>query len=186
MPEVGWTVYVGVPYSQIDRKSLFYIERELDYSSIFTIDFVGTDSMGNAEFNKSSTRLSKDINELYNSNPSKNNLGSYELWEIDQVGLTSTKCCSEFIEPMKNSWLLRNRLHQSVVAKKIDELAFYQTQINPHFLYNTLECMQSIGQAYGIEEIQTIAQGMGKIFRYSVKSKDLVTVSEELDCKGIF
>ena len=182
LPEVGWTVYVGVPYSQIDRKSLSTLKESLIIVAFSLLILLVLTVWVTRNLTNPVTRLSKDINELYNSNPSKNNLGSYELWEIDQVASYINEMLQRIHRTNEELMVVQDRLHQSVVAKKEAELAFYQTQINPHFLYNTLECMRSIGQAYGIEEIQTIAQGMGKIFRYSVKSKDLVTVSEELDC----
>lgn len=56
-----------------------------------------------------------------------------------------------------------------------------QSQINPHFLYNTLECIR--GQAL-IEDNKDIAQmleKLGSFFRYSISRKDnIVTLYDEL------
>ncbi len=78
----------------------------------------------------------------------------------------------------------QNALYESELSKKQAELAFYQSQINPHFLYNTLECIRSMGAVYNAKEIVGISTSMAKIFRYSVKKGNMVTLQEELECVG--
>ena len=60
------------------------------------------------------------------------------------------------------------------------ELSALQSQINPHFLYNTLECMRSIGLYYESPEIVSISTAMADIFRYSIKGSPMVALEEEL------
>ncbi len=87
------------------------------------------------------------------------------------------------IEKMNSEVLnTQKKLFQMDIAKKQAELSFYQQQINPHFLFNTLECIRSMADVYGAEEIAKISNAMAKIFRYSVKEDSIVTVSKELDC----
>ncbi|GIO59893.1 hypothetical protein J43TS9_14670 [Paenibacillus cineris] len=74
------------------------------------------------------------------------------------------------------------RLYESELSQKQAEFAALQSQINPHFLYNTLNCISSIGLEYGSREIAQIASCMSKIFRYSIRNDDLVRIREELDC----
>lgn len=57
-----------------------------------------------------------------------------------------------------------------------------QSQMNPHFLYNTMECIKNIGVCYGIQEIEIISGAMGDIFRYSLSEEGIVTVAEEVEC----
>ncbi len=56
-----------------------------------------------------------------------------------------------------------------------------QSQINPHFLYNTLECMRSIGLVYNAREIVDMSVALSAIFRYSIKGSNIVRVREEMD-----
>ena len=60
------------------------------------------------------------------------------------------------------------------------ELSALQSQINPHFLYNTLECIRSIGLYYESPEIVSISTAMADIFRYSIKGSPMVALEEEL------
>ncbi|GIP26279.1 hypothetical protein J23TS9_14090 [Paenibacillus sp. J23TS9] len=74
------------------------------------------------------------------------------------------------------------RLYESELSKKQAEFSALQSQINPHFLYNTLNCISSIGLEYGINEIAQITSSMSKIFRYSIKNDELVLINEEIQC----
>jgi len=57
-----------------------------------------------------------------------------------------------------------------------------QAQINPHFLYNSLEFINSYAIVSGILPISRMASALAKLFRYSVKSiDDVVPLREELD-----
>lgn len=76
---------------------------------------------------------------------------------------------------------VQKNLYEGQIAVKEAELSSLYSQINPHFLYNTLECIRSISLSYGASEIEKISVAMSKIFRYSIKSPDIVTISEELD-----
>lgn len=72
-------------------------------------------------------------------------------------------------------------LYQSELEKKQSELAFLQSQINPHFLYNTLESIKGIAAVRGVEEIRDMTKALSQIFRYSVKGMDEVHLKEEVD-----
>ncbi|OPH56962.1 histidine kinase [Paenibacillus ferrarius] len=74
------------------------------------------------------------------------------------------------------------RLYEAELSKKQAEFSALQSQINPHFLYNTLNCISSIGLEYGSKEIAQITSSMSKIFRYSIEKSELVLISEEIQC----
>ena len=56
-----------------------------------------------------------------------------------------------------------------------------EAQINSHFLYNTLESINSIAEIEEIESISTMSLALGSMLRYSIKTpSELVTLEEEL------
>lgn len=56
-----------------------------------------------------------------------------------------------------------------------------QAQINPHFLYNTLETIRSLALRNGVEGIADMAKSMALMFRYCVNSREEeVTLRDEL------
>lgn len=54
-----------------------------------------------------------------------------------------------------------------------------QAQINPHFLYNMLECICGMAAQRGNKEIRETAQLLARLYQYCLKSPD-ATVGEEL------
>lgn len=61
------------------------------------------------------------------------------------------------------------------------ELLALQNQINPHFLYNTLEAIRSDALFCGAQDIASITETLATYFRYTISSLDcLVSLSEEL------
>ncbi|MBO9604855.1 MAG: sensor histidine kinase [Paenibacillaceae bacterium] len=60
------------------------------------------------------------------------------------------------------------------------ELSQLQAQINPHFLYNTLSCIDSMAEAGHIDELRLAVAKLSHMFRYSISSEDSwVTLEEE-------
>lgn len=72
------------------------------------------------------------------------------------------------------------RLYEMELSKKQTQLYAYQSQINPHFLYNMLQCMRGISLMHGIREVAQICTNMADLFRYSIKGAFLVYLEDEL------
>ena len=71
-------------------------------------------------------------------------------------------------------------LYEAELEKKKSELLFLRSQINPHFLYNTLEMVKGMAAVNGAHEIREIAKALGQIFRYSIKGGDTVSLKTEM------
>ena len=63
---------------------------------------------------------------------------------------------------------LINQNYIQNIEKKEAELNSLQLQINPHFLYNTLETISSLAAVKGCFEICEISQRLGEMFRYNI------------------
>ena len=72
------------------------------------------------------------------------------------------------------------RLYGIELEKKKSELAFLRSQINPHFLYNTLEAITGIAVVEGQNKIKTMTRSLSSIFRYSIKGGDVVPLRDEV------
>lgn len=69
-----------------------------------------------------------------------------------------------------------------MLIKKRMELSVLQEQINPHFLYNTLDCIRSRALMDGHGEIAKMTEILSRFFRYCISnSENLVQVREELN-----
>ncbi|MDB5052485.1 MAG: sensor histidine kinase [Bacilli bacterium] len=66
--------------------------------------------------------------------------------------------------------------------QKEAEIHALQQQINPHFLYNTLESIKWMAYLNGVTEISDMVTALGKFFRGSIsRGRDFVLFSEEID-----
>lgn len=79
---------------------------------------------------------------------------------------------------------LEKRLESEYSVRMVDKqakLLVLQSQINPHFLYNTLECIRSEALLYDCDSIARMAKALASFFRYSISKKEnIVTIQEEL------
>ena len=65
--------------------------------------------------------------------------------------------------------------------KRKSELDALQSQINPHFLYNTLDSIMWMIEAEKYEDAISMVQALGSLFRISLsKGKTIITVGEEI------
>ncbi|MCP2033585.1 two-component system sensor histidine kinase YesM [Planomicrobium sp. HSC-17F08] len=71
--------------------------------------------------------------------------------------------------------------YEKQVRMKEAELKALRAQINPHFLYNTLETVNWLARLNGSQDISKIVVSLGEIMRYSIKKGDnFVTVEEDI------
>lgn len=61
------------------------------------------------------------------------------------------------------------------------QIKMMQAQLNPHFLYNTLDTMKWLGKANEVPEIATLSAGLAKILRMSISAKMKVSLKQELE-----
>ena len=68
------------------------------------------------------------------------------------------------------------------LSTKQAEFLALQNQINPHFLYNTLDSIRGDALAAGAQSIADITEALSTFFRYTItETRNLVTIGEELE-----
>ena len=61
------------------------------------------------------------------------------------------------------------------------EIAFLRSQINPHFLYNTLTMICGMAAENDTGKIISITEALSRIYRYSIKGTEKVPLKEEME-----
>ena len=67
------------------------------------------------------------------------------------------------------------------LIRKETELQALQQQINPHFLYNTLEIVIGLSSENESKKVIAICKNLGSMFRYNLSSQRVVSIRDELN-----
>lgn len=76
---------------------------------------------------------------------------------------------------------LINHIKEEQELKRKTELKLLQAQINPHFLYNTLNCFLTMNRIGMKKELEDSIIQLTRIFRYTCSDAKLTTVLEEFE-----
>ncbi|WP_297523274.1 sensor histidine kinase [uncultured Clostridium sp.] len=97
--------------------------------------------------------------------------------ELSYIGDSFNEMCEELDRYIKRSYLAE-------INQKNAEMKHLQSQINPHFLYNTLEVIRMKAICNGDKEVGKMLYNLAVLFRSQLKEKDIITIKTELDyCK---
>lgn len=95
----------------------------------------------------------------------------------DEIGELAQKF-NEMLDQMEE---LKQKEYQAKQLLNRAEYKALQAQVNPHFLYNTLDTMASIAEIRNCPEVSHMSQSLALIFRYSLNMKDpFSTVENEI------
>ena len=100
----------------------------------------------------------------------------------DEIGKLSTV----FNDMVQRVIALNIKVNERELLLKNAELSTFQSQINPHFLYNTLDCINSLIEFDRKEETQRTVTALGKIMRMAIKGPDFITISTDLEYINIW
>lgn len=133
-------------------------------------------------------RLAVQMNRMRNGElearyyyPYKDEVGSLAQsfnYMADQVE-KSMKKQEEYINVLKNE---RDFAEQVQKQKRKAELQALQAQINPHFLYNTLNMITWLASDKGMDEIRILSNSLGKFFRVSLsRGAEVISIKDEVE-----
>lgn len=94
--------------------------------------------------------------------------------EISVLGENFNEMLDEIHDLMAEKYKTQMHLERA-------EYLTLQAQINPHFLYNTLDTMSSIANLQNCSVVSNLSQALANIFRYTLNMSDyLATITEEM------
>lgn len=110
----------------------------------------------------------------------------------DEVGIVTNafiqmvKSLKNYIEQIKRSMELESKMKEKQLMMETHlrnaQLNYLQAQINPHFLFNTLNAGAQLAMMEGADRTYGYVQNVADFFRYNVKKNhDVVTLKEEIE-----
>ncbi|MFC5529738.1 sensor histidine kinase [Cohnella yongneupensis] len=96
----------------------------------------------------------------------------------DEVGVLG----KNFNRMIKHIKELIEEIHVTGNRKRIAEMEALQSQINPHFIYNTLETLRMTALIHDDKEMSNMIYSLGQLLRYSInRGNEVVTLRDELE-----
>ena len=129
--------------------------------------------VANGQFDDSPL-ISKNINDIDKLIDSYNYMNKRIKELIDKISnnaLIETQLKEEKIKNLE----MKNLLNQS-------ELKFLQSQINPHFLFNTLNTIAILSDIEEAPQTKKVIESLSDIFKYNLKKSDEIVTLED-ECK---
>jgi two-component system sensor histidine kinase YesM len=131
-------------------------------------------------------RILKPVRELIvfmKAYPKKSGVKRFDVGDNSEIGVLAlhlNKMLDDIELLSSEVQQTQKKMYEIELARKQMEVASYRNQINPHFLYNTLECIRAIALYRNADEIAEITASLSNMFRYAVKGNDFVTVADEV------
>ncbi|HHV12430.1 MAG TPA: sensor histidine kinase [Clostridiales bacterium] len=101
----------------------------------------------------------------------------------DEIGILY----DNYNEMIQKTNLLLQEKYEMGKELKSAEIKALHSQINPHFLYNTLEMINWLGYGKRTEDIHSVVVSLSKFYRLTLnKGRELLTLEEELKHVGYY
>lgn len=99
--------------------------------------------------------------------------------EISELSVSFNSMCDKLNQYIKEVYV-------SEIKQKNAQIDALQAQINPHFLYNTLEAIRMKSIVLGAEEVGEMIYLLSELFRSSIKGDTLITIEEEIQYSEMY
>lgn len=106
------------------------------------------------------------------------------IQELRPVSAVLNRTMERLKEAAFQEQKLTRMTYEAQLAQYRAEMLAYRSQINPHFLFNTLETARALAHRYKAQPVEQLVGGMSQMFRYSIYAPAFVPLEEELGQLG--
>ncbi|WP_168929093.1 cache domain-containing sensor histidine kinase [Paenibacillus dokdonensis] len=108
--------------------------------------------------------------------------GNFDLDLYDDSSVEMQKLTTRIMRMIKRINQLNHDVFSYAIKTKEAEISALQSQINPHFLYNTLQSIKSLAICERSEDVSLMVTLLGDVMRYSIyHPNELVVLNKELE-----
>jgi two-component system, sensor histidine kinase YesM len=171
--EIGWTIISILPFNELSNQanvSILIILGVLLLNALLSL--IGLALV--------SSSITKPINKLINS------MKGVEAGEFRKVSINTGNDEIGKLKDVYNAMIckIENLIQQVIKDQKVKrkvELTVLQSQIKPHFLYNSFDTISSLALDNRNEEVYKLIKSLGSFYKTSLsKGKEVISIKEEL------
>ena len=177
---LGCTLYTCVPKSEVIGERLSYLV--LSFSLLAVL--LGILAIIGVEFSKAFAVPLDDLTRqlaVIDGSDRDVRITSLPDNEIGEIATGINRMLDKIHDLTRKDRLRQAAIHELELARKQAELSALHSQINPHFLHNTLECIRSIAMDFGAEQIVGICTSLADILSYSLDREEEVPLDREIE-----
>lgn len=171
--DAGWILFSRTPMSEINRDFMINLQVIIG-AAVLTI------VLAFFLYKRFAMTITKPIYDVMNAMHKMEYADFKEQIPVDREDEMGT-LVKAFNSMTNQINILVNEVYKEKLHSKQAELESLQAQINPHFLYNTLECINWKALAHGEKEISQMILALSEMFRFNLSGRTKeTTLSEEI------
>jgi len=169
----GWKVVIAVPVEHLTADAI----ANRNFTLFSALGIIGFALIMSIVLSFAITRPLRSLMQLMKHVQTGNLDVVFPVKQRDEVGLLGFHF-NRMIGRIRD--LINDNYHMQLRRKEAELLAL-QSQINPHFLHNTLESIRMTAEVDDNPEVADMIHLLGKLLRYSVNTRgELVLLADEL------
>ena len=179
MPERSWDYIYLIPEASVFTRVFAMMNKSIPILSAAVLLMILFVILIVSSVNSGIMRMVEDLNSLeYGRQPG---LGKPRLKELELISRSVDFMLGRINRAVQREQEANEKLLGAVTAQAQAEFMSYRAQINPHFLFNTLECMRAMAHSSRDAQLEIMISSMSRMFRYSLYAKPMVSLSLELE-----
>lgn len=168
----GWTLITLIPQNELEDETNALIRLILFVDAAVALIAFGILFLFVRRFTDPITKLCRSMENVGQGDFQK----KFAVRSNDEIGMLG-RSFNSMVENIDN---LIKTVYKLEISKKQAELDSLKMQINPHFLYNTLETINWMARMQNNMDIATVTTALGQFFRASVHQSNFITIAEEI------